>query len=73
MDNQKYVVLTTILKQKKMTVGADEKSVEELTEVINQQANKGYKLHTLSSTVMGNVTTLGGTPVQVIMVFEKIS
>lgn len=70
MDNQKYVVLTTILKQKALSVGS--KNLSELEETINEQAQKGYRLHSFTTSIEHEAMSLGGKPIQVIMVFEKI-
>ena len=46
-------------------------NLDELEDVINQQADKGYVLHTLTTTNSGN-KGIGGNVVQATMVFEKI-
>lgn len=60
---QKYVVLQVTLKEK--LIGTSSKNLSELEDVINKQADKGYRLHTIS-------TTSGGDRIQATMVFERI-
>ena len=45
---QKYVVLQVTLKEK--LIGTSSKNLSELEDVINKQADKGYRLHTISTT-----------------------
>ena len=45
---QKYVVLQVTLKEK--LIGTASKNLSELEDVINKQADKGYRLHTISTT-----------------------
>lgn len=42
---QKYVVLQVTLKEK--LIGTSSKNLSELEDVINKQADKGYRLHTI--------------------------
>lgn len=44
---QKYVVLQVTLKEK--LIGTSSKNLSELEDVINKQADKGYRLHTIQS------------------------
>ena len=44
---QKYVVLQVTLKEK--LIGTASKNLSELEDVINKQADKGYRLHTITS------------------------
>ena len=44
----------------------------ELEKVINTQAKKGYRLHTISTTLSGSKGMLGGDRIQATLVFEKI-
>lgn len=66
---RKYVVLQVMLTEKVLGRGSD--NLDELEDVINQQADKGYVLHTLTTTNSGN-KGIGGNVVQATMVFEKI-
>ena len=49
---QKYVVLQLTLKEK--LIGTASKNLSELEDVINKQADKGYRLHTISTTSGGS-------------------
>lgn len=65
-----YVVLQVVLKEK--LIGAGSANLTELEKVINAQAAKGYRLHTISTTNGGTKGLLGGDRIQATMVFEKI-
>ncbi len=65
-----YVVLQVVLKEKFLGVGSG--NLTELEAVINAQAAKGYRLHTISTTSSGSKGMLGGDRIQATMVFEKI-
>lgn len=68
---QKYVVLQVTLKEK--LIGTASKNLSELEDVINKQADKGYRLHTIISTTSGGSKGLGGGDrIQATMVFERI-
>lgn len=66
----KYVVLQVILKEKFIGVGS--KNLSELEKIINEQASKGYRLHTISTVSSGSKGMMGGDRIQATMVFEKI-
>lgn len=55
---QKYVVLQVTLKEK--LIGTSSKNLSELEDVINKQADKGYRLHTISTTSGGSKGLGGG-------------
>ena len=65
-----YVVLQVVLKEKFLGTGSG--NLTELEKVINQQAAKGYRLHTISTTASGSKGFGGGDRVQATMVFETI-
>ncbi len=65
-----YVVLQVILKEK--FIGTGSGNLTELEDVINKQAAKGYRLHTISTTSAGSKGMLGGDRIQATLVFEKI-
>ena len=65
-----YVVLQVVLKEKFIVTGSG--NLTELENVINEQAGKGYKLHTISTTSSGSKGMLGGDRIQATLVFEKI-
>ena len=67
---QKYVVLQLTLKEK--LIGTASKNLSELEDVINKQADKGYRLHTISTTSCGSKGLGGGDRIQATMVFERI-
>ena len=67
---QKYVVLQVTLKEK--LIGTASKNLSELEDVINKQADKGYRLHTISTTSGGSKGLGGGDRIQATMVFERI-
>ena len=65
-----YIVLQVILKEEFMGTGS--KNLTELEDVINKQAAKGYRLHTISTTSGGSKGMLGGDRIHATLVFEKI-
>lgn len=67
---QKYVVLQLTLKEE--LIGTASKNLSELEDVINKQADKGYRLHTISTTSGGSKGLGGGDRIQATMVFERI-
>lgn len=67
---QKYVVLQVTLKEK--LIGTSSKNLSELEDVINKQADKGYRLHTISTTSGGSKGLGGGDRIQATMVVERI-
>jgi len=67
---KQYVVLQVVLKEK--LVGTSSKNLDELEDVINTQAAKGYRLHTISTVSSGSKGFGGGDRIQATMVFEKI-
>lgn len=68
-SGRKYVVRQVMLTEKVLGRGSD--NLDELEDVINQQADKGYVLHTLTTTNSGS-KGMGGNVVQATMVFERI-
>lgn len=70
-ENYQYVVLQVTLKEKFLGTGSG--NLTELEDVINQQAKKGYRLHTISTATGGSKGLVGGDRIQATMVFEKIS
>ncbi|MDY5773883.1 MAG: DUF4177 domain-containing protein [Bacteroidaceae bacterium] len=65
-----YVVLQVTLKEK--FVGTGSGNLAELEKVINDQALKGYRLHTISTASGGSKGMGGGDRIQATLVFEKI-
>ena len=67
---QQSVVLQVTLKEK--LLGTNSKNLSELENVINNQAAKGYRLHTISTASASSKGLGGGDRIQATMVFEKI-
>lgn len=65
-----YVVLQVTLKEKLLGTGSG--NLTELEKAINQQAQKGYRLHTITTSNGGSKGLMGGDRIQATMVFEKI-
>nr|WP_302142221.1 DUF4177 domain-containing protein [uncultured Schaedlerella sp.] len=65
-----YVVLQVVLKE--AFVGTGSANLSELEVIINRQAAKGYKLHTISTTNGGSKGAGGGDRIQATLVFEKL-
>ena len=65
-----YVVLQVVLKEK--LIGTGSGNLLELEKVINEQAAKGYRLHTITTTASGSKGFLGGDRIQATMVFESL-
>lgn len=67
----KYVVLQVTLKEK--LIGTASKNLDELEDVINRQAAKGYRLHTITTTSAHSTGFAGGDRIQATMVFESLN
>ena len=65
-----YVVLQVVLKEK--FIGTGSGNLSELEDVINKQAAKGYRLHTISTASSGSKGWFGGDRIQATLVFEKL-
>ena len=66
-----YVVLQVVLKEK--LIGTGSGTLSELEKVINAQAAKGYRLHTITTSSSGSKGFLGGDRIQATMVFESLN
>jgi len=53
-------------------LGVGSKNLTELEKIINDQADKGYRLHTISTVSSGSKGLMGDDRIQATMVFEKI-
>ena len=53
-------------------MGTGSKNLTDLESVINEQAAKGYRLHTITTASGGSSGWGGGDRIQATMVFEKI-
>lgn len=67
---QQYVVLQVTLKEKLFGTGSG--NLTELEKVINNQASKWYRLHTISTASAHSTGFAGGDRIQATMVFEKL-
>ena len=65
-----YVVLQVTLKEK--FIGTGSGNLTELERCINEQASKGYRLHTITTANGGSKGLMGGDRIQATLVFEKI-
>ena len=65
-----YVVLQVTLKEKFW--GTASRNLSELENVINEQAAKGYRLHTITTAAAHSSGLGGGDRIQATMVFEKL-
>ena len=66
-----YVVLQVTLKEK--MIGSGSGNLSELERVINNQASRGYRLHTITTAAGGSTGLLaGGDRIQATLVFEEI-
>ena len=65
-----YVVLQVTLKEK--LIGTASKNLSELEDVINRQAAKGYRLHTITTASAHSSGFGGGDRIQATLVFEKL-
>lgn len=65
-----YVVLQVTLKEK--FVGTGSGNLSQLENVINTQAAKGYRLHTITTASAESKGMFGGDRIQATLVFEKI-
>ena len=65
-----YVVLQVTLKEK--FIGTGSKNLSQLEDVINEQAAKGYRLHTITTAAGQSTGFGGGDRIQATMVFEKL-
>lgn len=64
------MVLQVTLKEKMFGTGSG--NLTELESVINKQAAKGYRLHTIDTANGGSKGFGGGDRIQATMVFEKL-
>ena len=65
----KYEVLQVVLKEE--LIGTGSRNLSELESVLNRQAEKGYRLHSMSTTSSGSKGLLGGDRIQATLIFEK--
>ncbi len=65
-----YVVIQVTLKEK--FIGTGSGNLTELEKVINNQAKKGYRLHTMATSNGGSKGLMSGDRIQATLVFEKL-
>ena len=65
-----YVVLQVALKEG--LIGTGSENLVDLELVINRQAAKGYRLHSMSTTTSNSKGLGGGDRIQATLVFEKL-
>ena len=66
-----YVVLQTVLKEKFFGTGSG--NLDSLEKVLNEQAAKGYRLHTITTASSGSKGLAGGDRIQATLIFESLS
>ncbi len=71
-DTEKYIVIQVVLTEKFIGTGSGISSLTNLQNVINDQAEKGYRLHTITTAASGSKGFLGGDKIQATMIFERI-
>ena len=71
-DTEKYVVIQVVLTEKFIGTGSGIRSLTNLQKTINEQAAKGYRLHTITTASSGSKGFWGGDKIQATMVFERI-
>lgn len=72
MKKDKYQVMQCVLTESFIGKSSTIKSLTNLQDAINEQADKGYRLHSFSTVASGSKGWRGGDKIQVTMVFELI-
>lgn len=67
-----YIVRQVVLTEKFFGTGSSDICLSSLQDVINKQVEKGYRLHTISTTSSGSKGFLGGDKIQATLVFERL-
>lgn len=70
-EDKPYVVLQVTLKEKLLGTGSG--NISELEKIINEQFEKGYRLHTITTTGSESTGIMNGDRIQATMVFEKLN
>ena len=65
-----YEVLQIVLKEKIFGTGSG--NLTDLEKVLNSQAAKGYRLHTITTASSGSKGLAGGDRIQATLIFEKL-
>ena len=71
-NDDMYVVIQVVLTEKFIGTGSGVSSLTNLQKVLNDQARKGYRLHTITTTSTDSKGFMGGDKIQATMVFEKV-
>ncbi|WP_423923797.1 DUF4177 domain-containing protein [Frigoribacterium sp. 2-23] len=66
-----YVVIQVVLKEKFLGTGSG--NLTSLEKAINDQAAKGYRLHTITTASSGSKGLGGADRIQATMVFESLT
>ena len=66
-----YKVLQVVLKEKLIGTGSNASTMSVLEKTINEQADKGYRLHTICTASSGSKGLMSGDRIQATLVFEK--
>ena len=72
IEGDKYVVMQVVLTEKFIGTGSGTRSLTNLQRTINEQAAKGYRLHTITTAASGSKGILGGDKIQATMIFERL-
>lgn len=67
-----YIIKQIVLTEAFLGTGSSDGDLATLEGVINKQAEKGYRLHTLSTTSSGSKGFFGGDKIQATLVFERL-
>jgi len=70
-SNPAYVVIQVVLKEK--LIGTGSGNLTSLENAINTQAERGYRLHTITTASSGSKGFGGGDRIQATMVFERLA
>ena len=73
IEGEKYVVMQVVLTEKFIGTGSGTRSLTNLQRTINEQAAKGYRLHTITTAASGSKGILGGDKIQATLIFERLS
>ena len=73
IEGDKYVVMQVVLTEKFIGTGSGTRSLTNLQRTNNEQAAKGYRLHTITTAASGSKGILGGDKIQATLIFERLS
>lgn len=72
MNGLKYKVMQVTLKEKLIGTGSNIATLSKLQNIINEQYDCGYKLHTITTSESFSKGLFGGDRIQATIIFEKI-